>query len=397
MSIRRVATKNDFGSLYVELEKNSYSTGDTITGWIKQDFKSNYKFSALYLEIVAYERVTLFCNEKKVQSAYGYSSKPQQKGTETNFLINHQFCLNSTLFASNCNEEFEKGQYQIPFKFNLDESMPSSFWEHWTYQDSIGSAYTCYRIKARLESYGKGLLLPTLKQEIKFHVDNRTKLYPAKDLNYNITSRGLLLCTNGRANITVNLDKERYKPGEYVNLNIDIDNSRSQGSIKDIKAKVFQITSIKSNQQKKLTNLVNKLIIVNANVFVKARSRKQVKIAIPLGSFAGTMNTTCEGKLIKNDYQICLKFIYSKFVKSKILCFTKNPTIKFNLNLYNVPEHKESSVNNQDIFEDWNPRILEVFSCNFLDEYRTDNNYLTDVMTDKDNENERYETEIAIL
>ena len=397
MSSKNITNKNDKGSLFVELEKPSYNTTETIYGRVKQNFKTLYKFSNLYLEIIAYERVTIFCNDSKVQSAYGYSNKPKQKGTETNFLYNHRFDLTPVLIERGYNEECNEGQYEIPFEFNIDPTMPSSFWEHWTYKESIGSAYTCYRIKARLETIGKGMSYKTLKQEIKFHVDNKSMLYPSQDLDFNVTSRGPLLCANGKASITVNLDKERYKPGETVELTIDIDNSKCQNSIKDIKAKLFQITCIKSNLQKKQTNLVNKILIVYARTIIKSRSKKQIKLEIPLSEYLGTMNTTCTGKLVKNDYQISLKLIYSKMVRNKIQCFTKNPTIKFDQNLYNLPDEKESPTTNCLITEECEPITFDTFNCSFTDEFRTDNNYLTDG-TDKDpNENERYETEIAIL
>jgi len=81
---------------------------------------------------------------------------------------------------------------------------------------------------------------------------------------------------------------------------------------------LFQITCIKSNLQKKQTNLVNKILIVYARTIIKSRSKKQIKLEIPLSEYLGTMNTTCTGKLVKNDYQISLKLIYSKMVRNKI-------------------------------------------------------------------------------
>jgi hypothetical protein len=187
------------------------------------------------------------------------------------------------------------------------------------------------------------------------------------DIFHKFSFRSLRFTTNWTS-FKVDLNQERYLPGQFVKLTLQIDNRKSGTSIKQIKGKLIQNLTVKTDSHKKREKK-ERWNTCYMNNYIGAGKQKDVVIEIPLPT-ARILNTTCNGHFIKNQWMVVLKFIYNKCLDSKWMCFcVKNPNFVIDLNLYNVPGLPTIEEGRWDL-EEWSPEKWVLQELGFGDECR---------------------------
>lgn len=91
-----------------------------------------------------------------------------------------------------------------------------------------------------------------------------------------------LFINEGTSKVTIRLDKDSYLPGEAVNVNVDVDNTKCDQSVNRVKVKMYRhIRAISKNGQfydEKCGILKRK-----HTDLIKEKSRKQYSLELPLG------------------------------------------------------------------------------------------------------------------
>ena len=144
----------------------------------------------------------------------------------------------------------EKGKYSFPFEVELPQNIPGSFvfLQNKTYAEII------YSIKVNLNN-------TNIKERIPIIIRQKKELfnYP-KNSEYTRKIPGWC-CEVGESNIKLNMDEDYIVNGNDIQLNVNINNTKSKNSGSPLNIEIYQSLILKNNKKNKkikITNIVGK-------------------------------------------------------------------------------------------------------------------------------------------
>ena len=144
----------------------------------------------------------------------------------------------------------EKGKYSFPFEVELPQNISGSFvfLQNKTYAEII------YSIKVNLNN-------TNIKERIPIIIRQKKELfnYP-KNSEYTRKIPGWC-CEVGESNIKLNMDEDYIVNGNDIQLNVNINNTKSKNSGSPLNIEIYQSLILKNNKKNKkikITNIVGK-------------------------------------------------------------------------------------------------------------------------------------------
>ena len=134
------------GSIFIRLDKDSYTPGEQVSGVILLDLKSNHDEPEVWLMISGYEDIKLVDPHLSKKDMINNGSLMNVYEDDQDFFRNKISIYN---FAGNF---IPAGQYSFPFAFILQAGIPSSFNCQLKLDQNESHARVVYELTAMLES-----------------------------------------------------------------------------------------------------------------------------------------------------------------------------------------------------------------------------------------------------
>jgi len=210
----------------IQLDSRFVSVGNPLSGNVHCELSSPLDAGVLDLELTGTE----MCEWRDILP----TKEPiRQKGTRR--VAQHVVSL-CTLDG----EEYSPGSYSFPFEFPVPETFPASFFIK---QPPCTEAEVWYSVVAYLKCDDW-----VVKSEPEYlTVGSRPAVI--KSLEESVSASMLTWCffSQGEAHLTVHIDKNAYKPGEIMQISLEIDNSESKLDITSVSATLSRRIRLRSN------------------------------------------------------------------------------------------------------------------------------------------------------
>ncbi|XP_054587426.2 arrestin domain-containing protein 3-like [Nothobranchius furzeri] len=259
--------------------RNTFTNGDTIKGRIVLETDKEVKFMSL--EFLAKGKASVRWTEY-----YGENQTPVYWSDEKYYSIQQHMLLKEP--RQDGSYIIGKGKHLFPFSFKIPEvRMPSSFYS------SIGRVV--HKLKAELKQSMK------LKKKTKVHftfvsradMDVPRLMVPQHGCKYKKFSFG-----SGTVSFDVRIEKIGYKPGEAINVTIEINNQSSR--LVKPKLILYERRSFFAQGQRKLeTHQIHKAKVDGVDSNSGRRTVAKV-IPIPTGLSPSILNCS----ILKLEYRL---------------------------------------------------------------------------------------------
>ena len=324
---------SQYGSFFVVLDRSVYSPGDQVCGTVFLDCLLDFPTSQITLKLEGKEKIKFW----KSRQVYSHTDRDGNTHYRTEWypVYDSHRCFNYEFPVGAFNGPFiQRGQYQIPFTFNLPNHIPSTFHYKW-HRNGDCYAKIHYEAKAKMESlHGKDLL----KHKLMFTV-NAAQTHAAMTKRVDIDKEVVswCCCNQGKFKMTAYFEKDSYMPGESAYLVLEAENN-SKVKCKTINGNFIQDINIHgwgggSGDKRNLRTV--KIPGMEPGEAWVGGNAKRIEIAltgttIKQGEDAGTNNTTVHGKLIQCNY-----YISAQTEMEACICCDEHPTSKIYIDLYN--------------------------------------------------------------
>ena len=383
----------------IELEKETYTSGEQVNGIIFTSFLENPQNTQLVLKVKGKEDVNFWRNVRNESNTDDKTIKISTdvqglQYKETNFkkhyhFLNHQFQLKQW----DDNEEVNK-QNKLPFSFTQPAGIPSSFKLDWNHLHKGNSCKIFYYVKVYQIPIGSHILSkPIMSKKLYFEIlENEDAVDQKRNFKINQKLDKCFCIFQGFSNISVKLDKPYYYPDEVAQVHLVIDNSFNLLDISRIRVFLLHNQEVRTdNHSWSFTN--NGASQVTQGL--KSRERRSEADPIiqkmPLTKIFGTFRNSTYGRTITNRYQINIEvFMDGKCVspKSRILKGSLDQRIvdESGHNLEKMNGELPGSFDEYMMYQsqcNWNPVIHDGMVCMLLDEYKIQKAGQGTIMTEK--------------
>jgi hypothetical protein len=354
---------NAFGTIYVQLNKPTFSPGEQVDGTIFLNVMSNFPGSnQLVLTISGMEMTRLI--ERKTRtytSGYGKNRTTRTQvyyvtHTDYNTFFNHKFVLHQ--FTT---PYVPAGQYTFPLSFLLQQGLPSTF-NYEFHKHGNCYARVNYQIGACISS--RQNTFTNIQSQHPFIVNQEqimTSGLQKKVMNKKIVSWCCL--DRGSSAITSYFEKNDYVPGEVAFVISEVDNSKGKAEILEVKGIFRQRLRIQARGYSDMLEFDHQTIKMNG---IKPgdcqMGEKAHRFEIPLKTSGGLLvQPTCRGKLVSNEYTLV-----NKLKVDACLCCDHNPACELQMTVRN-PDLQPQNVWVQP--SNWNPQVMGGFVAKFTTEF----------------------------
>jgi len=363
-----ILQKNELMTL--TLNKDGYYESQLVSGVIRLEANSEFILKEINISI---EMLQSFRNEEsndKCLTNYFHSKIFSKK-------------LNiSKIFKSQNSQNIivKKGNYSIPFDIFLPEKIPPSF----IYPVKNKSTFIRYIIGAELISENKTFTTENnlLIKQRPFNISSPIKYQDIKSIKSN------LIINKGESGINLYLSTNDIIINNPIKFSVEIDNTKCESDVKEIKVKVFRIiTYIKNNE----TILDDVLIIEKAYSIICLKGEKSnfnfddiilrdelqkmdyIDILNPYRENIYDLNLlmpSLESKIIKCEYKLQVSLDFNDIVLEKY-----RPSI--NIPIYAVHQTSVECEGDKILIEEQKKNIPKdnFYNGNRLNPYSAENNF----------------------
>ncbi len=305
--------KENYGSMFIRLDKGNYAPGERIVGNILIEIIKPCPAPQLWLTIFGTEQTRVI--EKRRSNRHNYYHTHDD---ENRFL--HQRIALSTFPAN----PIPPGQYQFPFTYFLSSALPGSFRKEFTMH-----GYNCYariqfEVMASLENGDPKY--PAVRHQLPLLIDQPNKIAlnggnSKKELSQSITH--CCCFDRGHSRIVSYFEKSDYFPGEIAYLITEADNSQGKAAIKSIRGTLRQVMQVRAgNHTHKVNEDLNTMVIpgVAAGLQKVGQDAERLAVKIAKKDASEQFDPTTHGKLIFNEY-----YLVNSLEMDATLCCTDEP------------------------------------------------------------------------
>ena len=255
------------------------------------------------------------------------------------------------------------GQYNFPFSFLLQPSIPSTF-NFESYRHGDCHAKVNYVITANIGSVSGIKGLPPITCTQNFVVNQELILSSGstkKQLTQEIVS---CCCLNkGKSTIVSYFEKNDYLPGEKAYMITEVDNSECKADVLQIKGifrQILEVTAQGYSETFKYDHQTVVLAGIQKGLILLGQDAKRIQV--PLLTTAGAaVHPTCRGKLINNDY-----YLINELKLDACLCCDKNPHCILSLNVRNPDMNYAKWA---EMPSNWNPQLMSAYNIQFTADF----------------------------
>ena len=392
------------GSIFIQLNKPSYSSGEQVDGFIYLYLPKNYFSDTIYMTIRGHEEVKLvegkWMSEYKYKSSYRYHGRDFKKNPysrykdELNFRYDYWnrvrskyvrtkttgegddekkeeekfILLDHYQYHTIINQKFPvykfktnsipAGQYSFPISFRLPSGIPATFNYEFSEYEKFCFGDTFYSITASLESPYRQY--KDIRENYKFVINQSVK-----GSGHTLRSRSKNKITSwccidrGIVDLASYFEKSDYKAGEVAKMVIMVDNSKCKADVQKIEGDFQQRLRLRAagftkNIVKKLNRAVTKGVKAGEKVIGDKAYRMSLTLANRLTG--QRVQPTSQGKLIDNDY-----ILETITFMDATLCCEEHPRARMVANIFNAPIERRKS----QLPSNWEPQIMTPFTARF--------------------------------
>lgn len=353
-----------FGTIYIQLDKGSYSPGEQVNGTVFLNVLQNLPgCQDIWVTISGMEDTKLI--ERKERTEWYTDSQGHQKSRthvyyvhhrDYNSFFNHRFPLYrfNTAFLP-------AGQYTFPISFMLQRGLPSTFnYDFYSHGPCHGKVN--YVIQASVG--GGGGPYQQIRCNQAFVVNQELILSSGiqkKELDKEIVS--CCCIGKGKSKITTYFEKNDYVPGEVSYMITEVDNSKGKADILEIRGIFKQTMRLTARGYTELIRLDHQTVRLNG---IKAGEtllgEKASRLQVPLRTNSGGLiQPTCRGRLVSNEYMLT-----SKLKVDACLCCDHNPACEIIINVRNPDLHYQKWA---EMPSNWHPQVFSTYNAQFTSDY----------------------------
>ena len=311
---------NQFGTIFVQLNKGLIASGEQVNGVIMLYLNQPFQGSAVTITIRGTEHAKTVKTIHHRPSQQGQPAPPPTYEDRTQESI---LCNQTVNVYTAPGGMVGPGQFAFPFSFATGENWPSSFNHEWTEHGRNCFGRIQYLVIASIQP-SSGQVAPTHSVPI---VLNDT--LPAgsikgamQDTKQQVTH---CCCFNkGECLLRTHFEKSQYAVGEEATFFTEVDNSKCQSDITNVRAKFTQSLTIRAQDASYHLNVDHQSFDMGRIGAGETRMGPQaIMNKIPVrdrhgSNLPATANT---GKLINNSY-----FISSEMDMDATQCCQNAPT-----------------------------------------------------------------------
>jgi hypothetical protein len=231
----------EYGDLFLDLSKESYSPGDIVTGNVYLYLNKAYPANQLTIKFKGTEFVYFADIQRKPVEYLSPSEMIHRTHHETTVK------LKIPLFSWGNTQEIPVGQYIFPFSFQLPLNIPGTFFQkRWCLLGDISyslSAFldTAENKKKKKKKNKQPRLMFNCDVTIKEAVPNQ----PLKKIEQSANIPMSCLCfQKGNSLISAEFEKNAYNPGDTATVILDINNHNSPYDLKRITLSFRQVVTL---------------------------------------------------------------------------------------------------------------------------------------------------------
>lgn len=336
--------KNSHGNIVIEIENSSLESGGEISGTLHLLINKPLLPSTLILgfkgkEETHWNEVHTECSEGK------YSSVTSSDNCEGKFSIcDFEYPIYSW------DNEIQPGGYSQNFIFRLPDNLPGTF------------HFDKYSVKASIHYWLKAKLVTNQKKKIKnkipIHIrQSISNFHTSISLKKHISMKSMGCINRGICKLGVTYLQESYNPEDIGIVMVEVDNSKSKLTIKQITCTFSFCLRLKSD--------AGKVTVIKENLLMEEVNLKIPPGAVLLNESAIEIKLNLPSKIdfIQNMYTTRGNFIDCMYLSEVVaemsgLCASKeSPAAESPMNIIPREAIKPGPIPSPPA--DWNPTILE--------------------------------------
>lgn len=362
---KTLSTSNDFGNISIQLDRQKYTAGDQVNGFIYVSLMRNFPSNVLYLIISGKEKVKLVTTN---------TTQDADHHTKTEVLVHkdkNEFFAHTFPLFSQTGSFFPYGQYSFPFTFKLLDNLPGTFIDNWTEHGEKCYAKTQYKLWAGMKEPRGNLALFT---KLYFAVDQKWESSSGiQKKEYQKNLKGYCYSDLGELKIACRFDKDKFFVGENAQMTFEIDNSKCKTDITTIKCQLIQNTKLQTHDKPNL-KFKSQVLSETSISGIKSGEMRVGQNAYPI---ILNVKTQSEHQASSNHNLIQNTFSLSISTKmSDCLCCESDPSTSIDVKIFN-PQPINYHPPQQP--PGWNPQVMNPYVCTISNEYRMTSDFKNQV------------------
>ena len=353
-----------FGTIFIQLDKGSYSPGEQVNGTIFLNLVSNYvRANQLWVQITGLEETKLIeQRSRQVNHRHGDRTVSRTEHYyvthhDVNSFFNHRFPVYTFPTAF-----LPAGQYSFPVSFILARGIPSTFnYEFFKHGQNYGRVNYC--ISAMVESPGMGLQIAPMRSVQTFVVNQENIVSSGamrKEMNKKVTS--CCCISKGHSKIITYFEKNDYCPGETAYMVAEVDNSQGKAEIQQVRGIFKQSLKLTARGYTERININHhEMQVSGIKPGATLLGEKAQRLEVVLRSRDGSsIQPTCRGRLVSNEYHLI-----NKLKMDACLCCDDSPACEIILNVRNPDMVYQKFVQPSN----WHPQVMAGYNAQFSSEF----------------------------
>jgi hypothetical protein len=347
-----------WGSIFIHLDKGCYTTGLQVNGFVMLNINQDMRdASSVWIQMRGLEHVYLV--ERKSRTRTTGSGKHRRSVTtyynvyhdEQRVFFNDQCCIYT--FPT---DYIPRGQYSFPISFVLKKELPSTFFYDFEYHGT-NFATIAYTLEAETRARN-GVQVNPLETKIPFVVNQDLSMFPVvtrQEIEKEVTT--WCCCNQGKSKVVTHFEKNNYYVGEKAVLFVELDNSKCDVRLGEVKAEFIQNVVLKSRTYTRVMSVPHQTASV-AGIGPK-ESRTGVdspKIELPIVTKGNDIIPTCNSSLISNGYEL-----RATAVVDACTCCDNDPACVLKVSLTNKEVAQQKWAEQP---SNWNPQVMNPYTAN---------------------------------
>jgi len=232
-------------SVFIRTDKPGYTAGEAVTGTLYINVTEPFKCNGVFLNLKAEERAWMHRRIEKTRTVGEGEDQRIERYYEDCDYSNSGiiFQANQNVMQVGGDGTLPVGQYEVPFQFNLPETLPGSFYEEkfsWGQQPRNGDYYAeiVYSLNCLIDV--AGFMSRDIRSTSYIQVNPTAPDYlEAAFVEQTKTVYSCCCFPQGDIYMATYPNEAVYRPGDRIKLNLEIDN-RSEQRVKKVDVKLLR-------------------------------------------------------------------------------------------------------------------------------------------------------------
>ena len=342
----KVVIDTSYGDININLQKQTYTAGEQVNGWVNVSLVKPFLTDTLYLIVSGKESVHFVTKEIHNHDA-GHSTYYRKHKDKNEF---YEYLLPLYQHPSGF---FPVGQYSFPFSFVLAHDLPGSFEYDWDFDGHNCYGRIIYRVKAGFKDKNAK---KSFFNKCKFFVN---QLWEGPQMQritqYQKKLSGCCYVDLGTYKIVAHFDQDKFFAGDNCLIRFEVDNSEAKRNAKFFKCQLVQIIVIRAGKEKfgPIFTVLSEETLPGI-VMGEARTGSDAfRVNLPITT-QDNLQASCSGRLVESQF-----YLKISTELNACLCCRNHPHTEMDIKIYN----KNIEVAPSYPAENWNPQMIPLYIC----------------------------------